>query len=39
MRVLDMADGKCEMTGRFLADLGADVVLVEPPSGAGSRHR
>jgi crotonobetainyl-CoA:carnitine CoA-transferase CaiB-like acyl-CoA transferase len=38
VRVLDMADGKCEMTGRMLADLGADVVLVEPPQGAGSRR-
>jgi crotonobetainyl-CoA:carnitine CoA-transferase CaiB-like acyl-CoA transferase len=38
VRVLDLADGKCEMTGRLLADLGADVVLVEPPTGAQSRR-
>src|SRR3954467_7936007 len=30
-RVVDMADGKGETCGRFLADLGADVIRVEPP--------
>jgi crotonobetainyl-CoA:carnitine CoA-transferase CaiB-like acyl-CoA transferase len=38
VRVIDMAEGKCESTGRFLADLGADVVRVEPPGGAPSRQ-
>jgi crotonobetainyl-CoA:carnitine CoA-transferase CaiB-like acyl-CoA transferase len=38
LRVVDMADGKGEMCGRFLADLGADVVRVEPSGGARSRH-
>jgi crotonobetainyl-CoA:carnitine CoA-transferase CaiB-like acyl-CoA transferase len=37
VRVIDMAEGKGEMCGRFLADLGADVIRVEPPSGAPSR--
>jgi len=32
-----MAEGKGEMCGRFLADLGADVIRVEPPGGAPSR--
>lgn len=39
VRVIDLSDGRCEMTGRFLADLGAEVILVEPPVGAAARHR
>ncbi|CAO5147436.1 putative CoA-transferase Rv1866 [Frankia sp. AiPs1] len=38
VRVLDLADGGAETTGRLLADLGADVVRVEPPGGAASRR-
>jgi crotonobetainyl-CoA:carnitine CoA-transferase CaiB-like acyl-CoA transferase len=34
---MDMADGRGEMCGRLLSDLGADVVRVEPPGGAPSR--
>jgi crotonobetainyl-CoA:carnitine CoA-transferase CaiB-like acyl-CoA transferase len=37
VRVIDMAEGRGEMCGRYLADLGADVVRVEPPGGAVSR--
>ncbi|HXY94064.1 MAG TPA: CoA transferase [Acidimicrobiia bacterium] len=37
LRVVDMADEKAELCGRLLADLGADVVRVEPPGGAVSR--
>ncbi|HMF04634.1 MAG TPA: CoA transferase, partial [Acidimicrobiia bacterium] len=32
-RVLDLAGEPAAMAGRILADLGADVVLVEPPGG------
>ena len=32
-----MADGRGEMCGRFIADLGADVIRVEPPGGSASR--
>ncbi|MGV0774205.1 CaiB/BaiF CoA transferase family protein [Mycolicibacterium elephantis] len=39
VRVIDMTDGVAGMTGRFLADLGADVVLVEPPEGVQTRRR
>ncbi|MGW0808983.1 CaiB/BaiF CoA transferase family protein [Nonomuraea sp. NPDC002799] len=39
LRVIDLADGKAEMCGRFLADLGADVLRVEPPGGSPTRHR
>ncbi|MEE2768514.1 MAG: CoA transferase [Actinomycetota bacterium] len=37
LRVLDLADEKGELCGRLLADLGADVLRVEPPEGAISR--
>ena len=33
-----MADEKAELAGRLLADLGADVIRVEPPEGARSRR-
>jgi crotonobetainyl-CoA:carnitine CoA-transferase CaiB-like acyl-CoA transferase len=39
VRVIDLAEGKAEMCGRHLADLGADVIRVEPPGGAPSRGR
>src|SRR5688500_12563130 len=38
LRVVDMADEKGETCGRFLADLGADVIRVEPRAGARSRR-
>jgi crotonobetainyl-CoA:carnitine CoA-transferase CaiB-like acyl-CoA transferase len=38
LRVVDLADEKGELAGRLLADLGADVVRVEPPGGARSRR-
>jgi crotonobetainyl-CoA:carnitine CoA-transferase CaiB-like acyl-CoA transferase len=38
VRVVDMTDGRGELCGRFLADLGADVVLVEPPRGMAARR-
>ena len=37
VRVIETADGKGELCARILADLGADVIKVEPPGGAGSR--
>jgi crotonobetainyl-CoA:carnitine CoA-transferase CaiB-like acyl-CoA transferase len=37
LRVLDMADERAELCGRYLADLGADVVRLEPPGGSPSR--
>ncbi len=38
LRVVDLADLKGELAGRMLADLGAEVIRVEPPEGAGSRR-
>ncbi|MCP4039089.1 MAG: CoA transferase [bacterium] len=37
MRLVDMADEKGELCGRLLADLGAEVIRIEPPGGAASR--
>jgi crotonobetainyl-CoA:carnitine CoA-transferase CaiB-like acyl-CoA transferase len=37
VRVVETADARGEMCGRVLADLGAQVIKVEPPGGAASR--
>ncbi|MEX0782645.1 MAG: CoA transferase [Dehalococcoidia bacterium] len=37
IRVLDLATDRAELAGRLLADLGADVIKVEPPGGSASR--
>jgi crotonobetainyl-CoA:carnitine CoA-transferase CaiB-like acyl-CoA transferase len=37
-RILEFTDGPEAIGGQMLADLGADVVLVEPPGGAGTRR-
>ena len=37
LRVLDLTDQKGALAGKLLADLGADVVLVEPPGGGPLR--
>ena len=37
-RVLDLATRRAEYAGRVFADLGAEVIKVEPPSGAEARH-
>ncbi|MEM9464373.1 MAG: CoA transferase [Actinomycetota bacterium] len=39
IRVVDLTDATAEAAGRVLADLGAEVVKVEPTGGCGSRHR
>ncbi|MEQ5837297.1 CoA transferase [Marinobacter sp. NFXS9] len=38
VRVVELTFGKLEMCGRFLADLGAEVILVEPRGGLASRQ-
>ncbi|MGH7924038.1 MAG: CoA transferase, partial [Candidatus Binatus sp.] len=38
IRVIDHADENGEMCGRLLADLGAEVIRVEPLGGAASRR-
>jgi crotonobetainyl-CoA:carnitine CoA-transferase CaiB-like acyl-CoA transferase len=37
-RVLDLSDERGLLAGRMLADLGADVVQVEPPGGSPARR-
>lgn len=39
LRVLDTTDECGELCGRLLADMGADVILVEPPGGSSLRQR
>lgn len=39
LRVLDLAGEASALCGKLLADLGADVLLVEPPGGNVLRHR
>ena len=38
VRVLEFGDRSIALGGRILADLGADVILVEPPGGASLRQ-
>jgi len=37
-RVLDLSDERGQLCGQILADLGAEVILVEPPGGSSSRR-
>ncbi len=37
LRIIDLADGAVEGCGRYLADLGADVLRVEPAGGSPGR--
>jgi benzylsuccinate CoA-transferase BbsE subunit len=38
IRVLDLADNAVAYASRLLADLGAEVIRVEPPQGSALRH-
>ncbi|EED36914.1 caib/baif family protein [Luminiphilus syltensis NOR5-1B] len=38
LRILEIADGRTDMCGRFLADLGATVIMAEPDGGSPSRR-
>ncbi len=38
LRVLDLGDANSDGVGRLLADLGADVLKVEPPGGSANRR-
>ena len=39
IRVIDMATLRGEMAGRALADMGAEVLKIEPPEGAAARFQ
>ena len=40
VRVLDLTDGGGMLCGQILAELGADVIAIEPPNGSPARaHR
>ncbi len=38
VRVIELAHERSAFAGKLLADMGADVVLVEPPEGCATRH-
>jgi crotonobetainyl-CoA:carnitine CoA-transferase CaiB-like acyl-CoA transferase len=38
LRVIELADQQAEWAGKLLADMGADVIKVEPPEGAVTRR-
>ncbi len=38
LRVVELANEKCAWAGKLLADMGADVILVEPPGGDAARQ-
>ncbi|SOX54167.1 CoA transferase [Mycobacterium ahvazicum] len=38
VRIVDLSSGSSDTVTRLLADLGADVVKVEPPGGSPARH-
>ena len=37
LRVLELADEKGQFCGKLMADLGADVIKIEPPGGQHTR--
>ena len=37
-RILDLTDERSNLTGLLLAQLGAEVIAVEPPEGNSARH-
>lgn len=38
LRIVELADQQAEWAGKLLADMGADVIKVEPPDGAPTRR-
>lgn len=39
LRVLELAHERIAFAGKLLADMGADVILIEPPGGDPGRHQ
>lgn len=38
LKVLELADERIGLAGKLMADMGAQVILIEPPAGHPSRH-
>lgn len=38
IRVLELANERISFAGKLMADMGAEVILIEPPQGEASRH-
>ena len=38
LRVLDLTGHRAQLFGRLLADMGADVIKIEPPAGDDARR-
>src|SRR5258708_12061551 len=38
LRVLDLTGQRAQLCGRLLADMGADVIKIEPPAGDDARR-
>ncbi|HMO96056.1 MAG TPA: CoA transferase, partial [Tepidiformaceae bacterium] len=38
IRVIELCDAPGQLAGKLLADMGADVVKVEPPGGSTARQ-
>ena len=36
-RVIELASERCALAGKLLADMGAEVIVVEPPGGCETR--
>jgi crotonobetainyl-CoA:carnitine CoA-transferase CaiB-like acyl-CoA transferase len=39
LRIVEVGDALTAVTGRLLVELGADVVIIEPPAGSAERRR
>ena len=39
LRVIELTSERCALAGKLLADMGADVIVVEPPEGSPMRAR
>jgi len=37
VRILDLTEGGCMLSGKLFSDMGADVIKIEPPGGSPSR--
>ena len=38
IRVVELTSERCALAGKLLGDMGADVIVVEPPGGSPTRR-